>query len=177
LNCRVLLMQFEAPDAALIAAAKLARKGGAKVVLDPAPPRCVPKELLPLLDVIRPNSSEAEFLTGVKVNDRASAHRAADGLMKRGPRSVALQAGDGGDLFVWAGGEEYLPHFKVKSVDATGAGDAFAAGLCVGLAEGKSLAEAGLMGSATAAIKTMKMGAQAGLPKRAQLDRFLRSQR
>ena len=175
-DCRVLLMQFEAPDVALVTAAKLAKKAGAKVVLDPAPPRCLPKELWPLLDVIRPNASEAEFLTGIKVTDRASARRAAGALMKKGARAVALQAGDGGDLFVWDGGEEYLPHFKVKSVDATGAGDAFAAGLSVGLSEGKSLAEAGRMGSATAALKTLKMGAQAGLPTRGQLDRFLREQ-
>jgi ribokinase len=176
-SCRVLLMQFEAPDVALVVASNLARKGGAKVVLDPAPPRKIPKELLPLLDVVRPNSSEAEFLTGIKVSDRASARRSAEALMNQGPRSVALQAGHGGDLFIWNGGEEYLPHFTVKSVDATGAGDAFAAGLCVGLSEGKSLAESGRMGSATAALKTLKMGAQAGLPTRAQLDRFLRARR
>jgi ribokinase len=174
-HCRVVLMQFEAPDGALVTAAKLARKAGAKVVLDPAPPRCIPKELLPLLDVIRPNSSEAEFLTGIKVTDQASARRAAAALMKQGPRAVALQAGDHGDLFVWPGGEEYFPHFKVQSLDSTGAGDAFAAGLSVAVAEGKSFAEAGRMGSATAAMKATKLGAQAGLPTRAQLDRFLRT--
>jgi ribokinase len=174
-NCKVLLMQFEAPDVALIAAAKIARKAGAKVVLDPAPPRELPKELLPLLDVIRPNSSEAEFLTGIKVTDRASARRAADALIKQGPHAVALQAGDGGDLFVWPGGEKYLPHFKVNSVDATGAGDAFAAAMCVGIAEGKTLAEAGRMGSATAALKTLRLGAQAGLPTRRKLEQFLRT--
>jgi ribokinase len=176
-NCKVLLMQFEAPDAALISAAKIARQAGAKVVLDPAPPRAIPKDLLPLLDIIRPNSSEAEFLSGIKVTDRASARKAAQALMKQGPRAVALQAGDGGDLFVWPGGEEYLPHFKVNSVDATGAGDAFAAALCVGLAEGKPFAEAGRMASATAALKTLKLGAQAGLPTRRKLEQFLRSRR
>ena len=173
---KVLLMQFEAPDAALVAAARLAKKAGAKVVLDPAPPRKAPKGLIPLLDVIRPNSSEAQFLSGVKVSDRASARRAANALMKQGARAVCLQAG-GGDLFVWPGGEEFLPHFKVKSVDATGAGDAFAAGLAVGLAEGLPMGEAGRLGSATAALKTLKMGAQAGLPTRAAVERFLRKHR
>jgi ribokinase len=173
-NCKILLMQFEAPDAALLTAAKIANSAGAKVVLDPAPPRKLPKGLIQLLDVIRPNASEAEFLTGIKVKTRANARRAAESLMKQGAGAVALQAGDGGDLFVGPDGEEYLPHFKVKSVDATGAGDAFAAGLCVALAEGRSFAEAGRMGSATAAIKTTKMGAQAGLPTRAALEKFLR---
>lgn len=173
-NCKVLLMQFEAPDEALVAAAKIAKKAGAKIVLDPAPPRKVPDGLLPLLDVIRPNSSEAEFLTGIKVKDANSARRAAAKLMAQGVGAVALQAGNAGDLLVWRGGEAALPHFKVKSVDATGAGDAFAAGLSVALATGLPFAEAGRWGSATAAIKTTKMGAQAGLPTRPKLERFLR---
>jgi ribokinase len=97
--------------------------------------------------------------------------------MKHGVGAVALQAGDGADLFVWPGGEEYLPHFKVKSLDATGAGDAFAAGLAVGIAEGLPMGEAGRLGSATAALKTLKMGAQAGLPTRAAVEKFLRKHR
>jgi ribokinase len=176
-GCKVVLMQFEAPNPALLAAAALAKKSGAKLVLDPAPPRKMPSGLIQLLDVIRPNSSEAEFLTGIKVTDDATARRAAAALMKQGARAVALQAGSGADLFVWSGGEEFLPHFKVKTVDATGAGDAFAGALAAGLAEGKSLAEAGQMGSAAAALNTMKIGAQAGLPTRRALERFLRERR
>lgn len=173
-NCKVLLMQFEAPDRALLAAARIAKKAGARIVLDPAPPRKVPSELFPLLDVIRPNSAEAEFLTNIPVSDLASARKAARKLMSRGAGAAALQAGSGSDLLVWPGGETVLPHFKVKSIDATGAGDAFAAGLSVALAEGLPFSEAGRWGSATAALKTTKMGAQAGLPAREQLKRFLR---
>jgi ribokinase len=134
----------------------------------------LPAALTSMLDVIRPNSSEAEFLTGIKVKDRASARRAANALLKKGARAVATQSSDGGDLLVWKDGESWLPHFKVKSIDATGAGDAFAAGMAVALAEGKSLPDAGRFGSATAAIKTTKMGAQAGLPTRRALNQFLR---
>ncbi len=173
-NCKVVLMQLEVPDAALIAAAKLAKKSGAKVILDPAPPRKIPAALLSVLDLIRPNFSEAEFLAGVKVTDRASARRAADILRRKGVGAVAMQCGDGGDFLGWDGGEVWLPLFKVKAVDATGAGDAFAAGMAVALAEGKPFPEAGRMGSAAAAIKITKMGAQAGLPTRRALDQFLR---
>jgi ribokinase len=175
--CKVLLMQFEAPDPALLAAGRFAIKAGAKIILDPAPPRKLPHGLIRLLDIIRPNSSEAQFLTGIKVTDRPSARRAAAALTKQGARAVALQAGNGGDLFVWPGGEQFLPHFKVKAVDATGAGDAFAGALAVGIAEGKSLAEAGRMGSAAAALNIMKVGAQAGLPTRRTLESFLKKHR
>lgn len=174
-SCKVVLMQFEAPDPALLAAAKLARRAGAKVILDPAPARRMPAGLIERVDLIRPNASEAEFLTSICVTDRESARRAAQKLLERGAGAVALQSGDGGDLFVWPGGEAWLPHFKVKSIDATGAGDAFAAGLAVGLAEGLPFSEAGRLGSATAALKTLKMGAQAGLPTRRAVERFLRA--
>jgi ribokinase len=170
-SCKVLLLQLEVPNAPLLAAAKLKQDG--RVVLDPAPPRKLPKSLLQRIEVIRPNSSEAEFLTGIEVCDRKTAREAADVLLKS--VSVAIvQTGEGGDLLVSKEEEIFLPHFEVKAVDATGAGDAFAAGFSVALVEGKSLAEAGRMASGTAALKTTKMGAQAGLPTRQALDRFLK---
>jgi ribokinase len=170
--CKVLLMQLEVPDAPLVAAAKLKRDR--RVILDPAPARKIPNELFRRIEVIRPNCSEAEFLTGAKVTDRKSARRAANKLIQCGVPLVFIQTGEGGDLFVRETSEVFLPHFKVKSIDATGAGDAFAAGLAVGLAEGKNFDEIARMASATAALKTTKLGAQAGLPTRRALDKFLR---
>ncbi len=76
---------------------------------------------------------------------------------------------------VWRGGELFLPRFPVKSIDATGAGDAFAAALAVALAEGRSLEEAGPFASAAAAMKTTKLGAQPGLPDRAAVMALLAS--
>jgi ribokinase len=180
-SCKVLLINLEVPDAALFAAVSL--KKNRRVILDPAPPRELPVELLQRIEVIRPNSSEAEFLTGVKAKDRKSARRAADILMQRGPMIVVVQAGEKGDLFCLPNGDFFLPQFKVKSIDATGAGDAFAAALAVGWAESsnpnprrrRSFEDIGRMASATAALKTTKMGAQAGLPKRRALEQFLKN--
>lgn len=175
-SCKVLLMQLEVPDAALVAAAKF--KKDHRIFLDPAPPRKLAPQLLKRIEVIRPNSAEAEFLTGIEVSDRKSAGRAAAAFVKRGVRMVIVQAGHGGDLLVTEKQQTYSPHFKVKSVDATGAGDAFAAAFAVGMAEGKkSPAEILRMASATAALKTTKMGAQAGLPTRHAVEQFFRKHR
>ncbi|MEZ4869133.1 MAG: PfkB family carbohydrate kinase [Caldilineaceae bacterium] len=81
-------------------------------------------------------------------------------------RIVAIQAGAAGDLLVWPEGEQWLPRIAVESVDATGAGDAFAAALAVILAEGRPLSAAGPFASAAAALTTTKVGAQAALPQR-----------
>jgi ribokinase len=85
-------------------------------------------------------------LTGVPVRDRASARKAAQALLERGVGAMAIQAGDGGNLLVWRGGERLLSKVPVKSVVATGAGDSFAA-----------------------ALATTKLDAQAALPRREEV--------
>ena len=170
----VLLMQFESALECVLESARIARKHNVKVVLDPAPPTKFPSELFKLIYAIRPNSAEAEFLTGVKVKDRASARRAAQVLIKKGVQIAAIQAGNAGDLVVSRDEEFLVPRLKVKSVDATGAGDAFAAGLAVAIAEGMRLEESAHFANITAALSTTKFGAQAGMPTRREVERLAR---
>lgn len=168
-SARVLLCNFEVPPGCVLAAAKLAAKFGVKVILDPAPPMDVPKGLLPLLHIIRPNSDEAAHMTGVKVKDRASAKRAGKKLLACGVQRCVIAAG-GGNLLVSGEGEIYQPHLPVKAVDATGAGDAFAAALAVGTAEGLSIREVMLLATATAGLSTTKLGAQEAMPRRTEVE-------
>jgi ribokinase len=133
----------------------------------------VPDSLIAQLDLIRPNTSEAQFLTGIAVRDRRGAREAATDLLRRGARSVAVQAGEHGDLILSGDLELWLPRFEVKRLDATGAGDAFASALAVCLAEGRPLDEAGPFASAAAALATTVMGAQASLPRRAAVLELL----
>ena len=169
-------MHFEIPFAAVVEGARLGRKLGASVILDPAPPVALPNDqLLNLLDVIRPNSSEAEALTGIRVCERETARQAARVLMQRGVRAVVLQAGEAGDLLVWPGGEKFFPRIHVKTVDATGAGDAFVGAMAAAIAQGHSLEEAGYFGNCAAALATTKFGAQTALPRRDELIKLLSS--
>jgi ribokinase len=172
-SVRVVLTQFEVPMPVVMAAAKLARERGAIFVLDPAPPADVPNELLPLVDVIRPNAGEARALTGIDITGRESASRAARALLARGVRAVVVQASDDGDLAVWRDGDRFLPRIPVDTIDATGAGDAYAAALAVRLGEGASLEEAAPFASAAAALTTTRLGAQAALPHRADVFALL----
>lgn len=172
-SAQVLLTQLEvSPDAALLAV-QLAHQAGIQVVLDPSPPDSLPEEILPLVSVIKPNAREAQALTGVPVRDRDSARRAAKRLLERGVGAVAVQAGQEGNLIVTAEQEYFFPEIPVESVDATGAGDAFAAALAVGLLEGRPWEEAGAWANAAAALTTTRLGAQAGLPTRDQVLRLL----
>jgi ribokinase len=166
----VVLAQLEVPVDTVAAAFQLARRGGAKTVLDPAPPRALPEDVLRLVDVVKPNAHEAEWLTGVVVRHQASAREAARQLLARGAAAVAIESGSEGNLLVWREGEVWLPRIPVASVDATGAGDAFAAALAVTLSEGRTLEEAGRFANAAAALATTAVGAQAGLPRRDALE-------
>jgi len=178
-NARVLLVQFEVPIRVVAHAVQVASRAGAKVIVDPAPPQGgVPRSLLGCVDVIRPNSSEAKALTGIAVEDRRSAMRAAHRLFEAGVRSaVAIQAGDDGDMIVSRqspGAPICLPRIKVKTVDATGAGDAFAAGLAVALARGLPYGVAGRFASSSAALATTKFGAQPAMPKLGEVLALMR---
>jgi ribokinase len=173
-SAQVLLMQYELPVGPMIMAAKIARESGALVIVDPAPARPTPERLLRLIDVIRPNSAEAKTLTGLDIRDEATARRAAAKLFAAGLRMVCFQIQERGDLVLWPGGEHWLPRLKVKTVDATGAGDAFAAGIAVALAHGRNFREAGMIANATAALATTKLGAQPSLPRLNEVVKLLR---
>lgn len=171
-DARVVMLQLEIPLNVVVEAARLASNFGAKVILDPAPPTNLPDDLLHRLTVIKPNSSEARQLTGIDVNDKDSARKAAAKLLERGVEVVAIQAGSKGNLLIWHDGEVWLPLIPVDSVDATGAGDAFAAALAVAIAEGRSWEDAGHLANKTAALTTTQMGAQAAFPNRQQVDQL-----
>jgi ribokinase len=177
-SARVVLLQFEAPAETVEAVVRLAHDAGALVVLDPAPPAPVSDDVLRRVHVIRPNAAEAEALTGVHVDQRNSAYRAAEHLLERGVRAVVVHAGSEGDLLVWDDEtgrrrDSFLPRLPVDAVDATGAGDAFAAALATVLAEGRPVDEAARVASAAAALATTRVGAQAALPRREEVEALL----
>ncbi|MDP2313630.1 MAG: PfkB family carbohydrate kinase [Pseudomonadota bacterium] len=167
-DARVLLLQLEVPLDTVCAAVRAARAAHMLVVLDAGPPVPLPAALIAELDVIRANALEAHVLTGVGVHDRASAAAAAQVLLYRGAGAAIIGA-PGGDLLLDAAGETWLPHIDVPTVDATGAGDAFAGALAAELAAGRPLGAAVTFANAAAAIATTIAGAQAGLPLRSDV--------
>jgi ribokinase len=168
-----LLLQLESPLETVIRAAEMAHAHGASVILNPAPARPLPAELLTLVDVLAPNESETSLLTGLPVGDQAEAEEAAMALLDLCVGNVILTLGERGALLARRGKIELFPAFEVSPVDTTGAGDAFMAGFAVALAEGKALAEAVRWGNAAGALTTTKLGAQSSLPTRQAVENLL----
>ena len=174
-NTKLILLQFEIPIEVVLYSAKLAKERGARVILNPAPAREVPDELLKMADYILPNETELCLLTGKAITDKASLETAASALLSRGAANVVVTLGDKGALIVNKSGKKYVPSFKVKPVDTTGAGDAFIGGMAFALLQRKSLKDAVKYGCACGALATTKFGAQPSLPTAQDVREFLRS--
>ncbi|MGR4051417.1 ribokinase [Kosakonia cowanii] len=171
-----LLMQLESPVESVLAAARIAQQHNTTVALNPAPARQLSDELLALVDIITPNETEAEKLTGIAVTSDDDAARAARVLHDKGIRTVIITLGSRG---VWAsvnGEGTRVPGFKVKAIDTIAAGDTFNGALMTALLEKKPLDEAIRFAHAAAAIAVTRKGAQPSVPWRNEIDDFLAQQ-
>jgi len=134
----------------------------------------LPKELLENVDVIIPNQTEAELMTGIKVVDEKSAQAAADELRKLGPKNIIITLGELGALLSEEGKEAVLiPSYKVNAIDTTAAGDAFCGAMAAAYAGGESLVNAVKFGCAAGALATTKMGAEPSLPTKEEIEKLL----
>lgn len=162
----VVLMQLETPVPTLTYAACMARKYGAKVVLNPAPAPAtgLPADLLRNVDVLIPNETEVERLTGAEVKDEASLLSAMEKLQTLGVGQVVVTLGSKGAMAVVDGKPLFVPSVKVEAVDTTAAGDTFCGALCVRLSQGCGLEEAMQFACRAAAVTVTRMGAQQSIP-------------
>lgn len=166
-SAAALLLQLETPMETVLAAAQWAHAAGVPVVLNPAPAAKLPKALYACLDWITPNETEAELLTGVKVNDSASARKARDWFLRRGVKHVLVTLGAKG---VYCGDDDRIrPGRKVKAVDCVAAGDTFNGAFVVALAEGRGVGEAVDFAQKAAAISVTRPGAQPSVPFRGEV--------
>ena len=169
----LLLLQLEIPVEAVLAAARRAKENGLRVLLNPAPARALPDELLALPDFLVPNESELSLLSGLPVNDLPSAENAAKTLLERGIQTVIVTLGANGALIVNKELTKHIPSFTVDVVDTTAAGDAFIGGFASALLQNKSLEEAVRYGCACGALAATKFGAQPSLPTKEDVETFL----
>ena len=175
-GAQALLMQLESPLESVLAAAKIAHQHQTTVVLNPAPARELSDELLALVDIITPNETEAEKLTGIRVENDVDAANAARVLHAKGIGIVMITLGSRGVWVSHDGQGRRVPGFKVQAVDTIAAGDTFNGAFVTALLEGTALDEAIRFAHAAAAIAVTRKGAQPSVPWREEIDEFLRQQ-
>ena len=157
----LLLLQLEIPIESVERAARIAKKHGKQVILNPAPFQHLPEALIENADYITPNEYEAELLLA-SVMDPASLREKL--IITKGSKGVAFYEGEQ---------ECHQDSFKVETVDTTGAGDTFNGAFAVAILEGKPITEACKIAAAAGAISVTKLGAQSGMPTRTEVEGFL----
>jgi ribokinase len=167
-DCMVL--QFEIPLETVYYSVGFARKHGIRCIVNPAPAQSVDLNALAGLDYFVPNESEAETITGMPVRNVEDAKKCAEKLLSGSVKRVILTLGANGSLLAGREGMEHIPAFTVKSIDSTGAGDAFIGSFAVFLGEGLPEREAVRRANLYAGLSTTGVGTQKSFYDRARYD-------
>jgi len=170
----IVLLQLELPVDVVVEAARIARRAGCTVVLNPAPAVSLLDAFSGLFDYVVPNMSEASQLTGVACDGEGAARAARAILADTGARGVVLTLGSQGALVASDGTIDLLDGHTVECIDTVGAGDAFCGAVAARLASGADLASAVAYGNAAGALAVTTAGAEPSMPRRDDVERLLR---
>lgn len=173
----MLLTQLEIPVDAVLTAVKIAKEANVPVILNPAPAKDLPNELISLVDIITPNEIEAEMLTGISVKDDKTAQQAADILHDKGINIVIITLGDRGAWLSINKQGKLIEGYQVEAIDTTAAGDTFNGALATALLEKQSLESAVKFAHAAAAIAVTRLAAAPSIPTREEIERFITDKR
>jgi ribokinase len=170
----VFITQLEQPIPAARLGLEIARTAGVLTILNPAPAAALDDAMLALCDIVTPNESEAEALTGLAVTSVAEAEQAADALLERGVGAVVITLGGNGALYRDRTRSVHVPVLSAGPVvETTGAGDAFNGGFAVALSEGRDVVDAVRFGCATAGISVTRPGTAPAMPSRTEIEALL----
>ncbi|HEY43789.1 MAG TPA: ribokinase [Anaerolineae bacterium] len=169
-----ILINFEIPEAAVAAGARIGMDLGIPVLIDAGPPRKYAPETWAHCTILTPNALEAATLVGYPIEDEIKAEQAARELLAAGPQAVVLKLGGRGAMIITAELTAIIPSFPVEVVDTTGAGDAFSGTLSVAIGKGLSLEDAVGRANAAGALTVTRLGTMSAMPTRQEVDALLK---
>ena len=161
---KIFLTQLEIPIEVTLHCLKAAKEYGIINILNPAPACELSNDFFKLVDYFTPNETEAEFYTGVKINNENDAKVSAKKLIEMGIKKVIITLGEKGLLYSDGKKEIYMKATADKAVDTTGAGDAFNGGFSFALLKGKKIKECLEIANKVAGLSTTKLGAGDSMP-------------
>ena len=174
-SCDYIMTQLETPVDSVCALARLAKKYGKCMILDPAPARNdLPEELFGWIDIIKPNETELQILTGIAADTDENIEKAAKILIEKGVKTVVVTLGDRGAALINDQGMRFFESHKVVPVDTTAAGDTFTAAFVDGLAEGMTMDTAIEFANKVSSIVVTRAGAQTSIPDKEEVKLILK---
>ncbi len=167
------LLQLEIPLATVEYFAEFSKRHHKTVILNPAPAVKLSEKLLNNVDIIVPNETECEILTGIKVDCNETAQKAAEFLYRQGIKQVVITLGKNG-VFYYDPSESFqIPVIEVETVDTTAAGDCLIGAFVAELCRGKNVKQALEFAVAAASLAVTKRGAQSSLPTLKEVNEFI----
>ena len=174
-NSDIIVMQLEIPIEIVTLVAKTAKEKGKIVILDPAPAVYnIPEELLSNVDIIKPNETEIQILSGKQTKTTDDIISAANELINKGVKVVIVTLGEKGSLVVAKNYAKRFNSLNVKAIDTTAAGDSFTAALAKSLLEGKNIEDSIKYSHLVSSIVVTKKGAQTSIPSQSEVDMYIK---
>ena len=171
-NSDIVVVQLETPLETIKYGLKKAKEAGKYTILNPAPAVVLEDEIIKNVDLLTPNETELEILSGVEINTEDDIKRAAQIMIDKGVKELIVTLGSKGSLYINKERSMFKSAYKVQAVDTTAAGDSYTGALSVAFANNKDVEEAMDFASKVGALSVMKEGAQSSLPTLKDVENF-----
>jgi ribokinase len=172
INSDIVVVQLETPIDTIKYALKKAKELGKYTILNPAPAVALQDELIENVDLLTPNETELEIISGIQINNEEDINKAAQKMIEKGVKELIVTLGSKGSLYINKEKSIFQQVYKVQAVDTTAAGDSYTAALAVAFANDKSIEFAMDFASKVGALSVMKEGAQSSLPTLKDVENF-----
>ncbi len=173
-NSKIVISQLEIPNEAIEEGFRIAKAASVLTILNPAPARPVPQSIIDLTDIIIPNETEAELLTGIKVNGLDGVKEASQKLFEMGIKRIIITLGADGAFYYDQSGSTHFPSPAVNVIDTTGAGDAFIGSLAFAISKKAKLNDAVEFANICASLSVTKIGTQISFPTLDEVNKNLK---
>lgn len=171
-NSDIVVVQLETPLETIKYGLKKAKEAGKYTILNPAPAVVLEDEIIKNVDLLTPNETELEILSGVEINNEDDIKRAAQIMIDKGVKELIVTLGSKGSLYINKEKSIFKPAYKVNAVDTTAAGDSYTGALSVAFSNNKDVEAAMDFASKVGALSVMKEGAQSSLPTLKDVENF-----
>lgn len=171
-NSDIVVLQLETPLNTIKYALKKAKELNKYTLLNPAPALKLDDEIIKNVDLLTPNETELEIISGVSIETEEDIQKAAQVMIEKGVKELIVTLGSKGSLYINKEKSIFKKAYKVEAVDTTAAGDSYTGALAVALSNDKIIEEAMDFASKVGALSVLKEGAQSSLPTLEDVKNF-----
>ena len=171
-NSDIVVLQLETPLNTIKYALKKSKELNKYTILNPAPALKLDDEIIKNVDLLTPNETELEIISGVNIETEEDIQKAAQIMIEKGVKELIVTLGSKGSLYINKEKSIFKKAYKVQAVDTTAAGDSYTAALAVALSKDQSIEEAMDFASKVGALSVLKEGAQSSLPTLEDVENF-----